>query len=56
MKRQNNPAGAPEKPCPRCDNGYIMTGRQAEFQARSAVDNTPICVDCKLQEIVNGSV
>jgi len=52
MKSFNNPAGAKEKPCPRCGKGRIMTGRHAQFQARSAIDNKPVCADCRIVEIL----
>lgn len=55
MKRQNNPSGAMTKLCPRCHKGGVMVGRQAQYQARSAVDNKPICTDCKLVELLAGA-
>jgi hypothetical protein len=52
-KTNSNPAGAPTKLCPRCLRGSVMTGRQAQFNAKS-VNGQCICTNCKMDEILAG--
>jgi hypothetical protein len=51
VKPFRNPAGAKERPCPRCKTGRVMTGPQTQYNARSK-DGTIVCTDCRLREII----
>jgi hypothetical protein len=50
MREFRNPSNAKERPCPRCSTGRIMTGNQAQFNAKDEAGKQ-VCIDCKLKEI-----